>query len=94
VSGFGYDDENERDEDYWDDDPFDDDEPGEPDCWDCWNSESGWCWSCMPPPLRVRRRLTRRWRQQRRQWRKVERHANDRFWQARNRPTFDDEAPF
>jgi dATP pyrophosphohydrolase len=33
------------------------------------------------------------WRQQRKQWRKTARHANDRFWQARNRPAFD-EAPF
>jgi hypothetical protein len=82
-------------EDYWDDDPYDDREPGEPDCWACWSSEAGSCWSCGGlPPARIRRRLARRWRQQRKQWRKTARHANDRFWQARNRPAFDDEAPF
>lgn len=80
-------------DDIWDDDPYDDD-PGEP-CWGCWHASSGTCWSCGgAPPLKVRRRLARRWRQWRRVWRTSERHANDRFWQARNRHLFDEEAPF
>lgn len=73
------------DVDDWGDDHYDyDDEPCEPD------------WSCYEPPLvgRERRRQARRWRHQLRLWRKTERHANDRFWQARNRPAFDEEAPF
>lgn len=79
----------------WDDDyGVYDDEPDEPSCWECWGSESGWCWTHLPPPGRVRRQWARRWRQQQRGWRKLSRHANDRFWQARNRPAFDDEAPF
>jgi hypothetical protein len=78
-------------DDYWDDDPYDNDEPSEPDCWCSWNES---CWSCVLPPARVRRRQHRRWQQDRRRWRKLTRHANDRFWQARNRSLFDDEAPF
>lgn len=51
--------------------------------------------ACGPYPIgRERRRNARRWRQRVRNWRKVERHANDRFWQARNRPAFDDSALF
>lgn len=69
-------------------------ESDEPYCWGCWNSESGSCWSCALPPLRIRRRAARRERQRIRQWRKHHRHANDRFWQTRNRPLFDNEAPF
>jgi hypothetical protein len=79
------------DEDYWDDDPFDDYEPSEPDCW-C--SDVHDCWTCYPQPLRVRRRLARRWRMEQQRRRKLLRHANDRFWQVRNRPAFDGEAPF
>ena len=78
-------------EDYWDDDPYDDREPDEPDCW-C--SDVHTCWCCELPPARVRRQWARRERQRIQRWRKVERHANDRFWQARNRPAVDDEAPF
>jgi hypothetical protein len=67
-----------------------DDEPSGP----CWCSWTVTCWFCVLPPARVRRAQKRRWRQENRQWRKIQRHANDRFWQARNRPAFDDEAPF
>jgi hypothetical protein len=68
-----------------------DDDPGEPDCWCTWTET---CWSCSLPPARIRRRWARRTRQQQRRWRKAIRHNNDRFWQARNRPAFDDETPF
>lgn len=82
------------DEDDIRDDPYDLYEDDEPPCWGCWDSESAWCWTHLPPPLRIRRRWIRRWRQQQRQWRKAARHNRDRFWQARNRPAFDEEAPF
>jgi hypothetical protein len=63
---------------------WDDDEPVEPD----------WGYDEPTPIGRERRRVARRWSRQRRIWRKTERHANDRFWQARNRHAFDEEAPF
>jgi hypothetical protein len=66
-------------------------EPDEPPCWCSWDE---FCWFCVLPPARVRRQQKRRWRQDRQRWRKIQRHANDRCWQARNRPAFDDEAPF
>jgi hypothetical protein len=43
---------------------------------------------------RDRRRNARHWGHQLRRWRKPARHERDRFWQARNRPAFDPEAPF
>lgn len=62
-----------------------DDEPPEPDWW-----HEYW------PPLcgRERRQVARARAQDQRRWRKVWRHRNDRFWQARNRGVFDQEAPF
>lgn len=89
-------DDGPEEDDIWDDDPDDgyELEPDEP-CWMCWDSHSGSCWSHGgAPPLKVRRRLARRWALLRRGWRKNARHDNDRFWQARNRPAFDDSAPF
>ncbi len=79
-------------DDFYDDEPYD--EADEPDCFDCWGSESAWCWVHLPPPLRIRRLWARRSRLLRKRWRAEARHHNDRFWQARNKPTFDDEAPF
>jgi hypothetical protein len=72
------------DVDDWDD-YIPDDEPDEPD-WGYWDE--------VVVGGRARRRAARRWRHQLRLWRKVERHSRDRFWQARNRPAFDEEAPF
>jgi len=67
------------------------DGPDEPPCWCTWDE---FCWFCALPPAHVRRRQKRRWRQERRRSRKLDRHANDRFWQARNKPVYDGEAPF
>ncbi len=59
-------------------------EPDEPD------------WGADDPPLvgRAYRRAARRCRQQRKAWRKVDRHGRDRFWQVRNSTAVDDAAPF
>jgi hypothetical protein len=80
-------------DDIWDDDPFLDAEPYEPDCCDL-NGPAG-CVACRPRFGRERRREARRWHQIDRRQRQRIRHANDRFWVARNRPNFDDElSPF
>jgi transposase len=68
-------------------------EPSEPDEPDCWHPRSQACPWCGPRTARQHRREARRHRQQRQQWRKIQRHANDRFWRARN-PAYFDEAPF
>lgn len=69
------------------------DDSGEPDEPDCWHPRKHWCTWCGPRPGRQHRREARRRRQQDRAWRKIQRHANDRFWRARNPAVFD-EAPF
>jgi hypothetical protein len=74
-----------RDWDDWGYDP-DDDDDYEPD-WSTFDEE-------LPPIGRKLRAARRRWQHRRRTWRKPARHHNDRFWQARNRPAFDEKAPF
>lgn len=78
------------DDDY--DDYHDDawDEPDEPD----WGADDLYAGRYRPPIGRERRRIARRLRHDRREQRKVIRHDNDRFWQARNRPAFDNGPPF
>ncbi len=74
-------------------DPFHDFEPYEPDCCD-FNGPAG-CVACRPLFGREKRQDARRWQQFSRRQRQRIRHANDRFWVARNRPNFDDElSPF
>lgn len=79
-------------DDTWDDDPYDEDDDYEPD----WGyiAEMQEAWLQRPPIGRERRRLARAGNQDRRLWRQQQRHANDRFWQARNGPVFPEEAPF
>jgi hypothetical protein len=73
--------------DDWDDDPDDFERGlyGDENCG--WNPGS-------PAVGRGRRRAARRWRHRLQAWRKVARHDRDRFWQARHRAAFDDQAPF
>ena len=62
-----------------------DDEPPEPDwgymSWEPWYG-------------RKRRQIARFWAMWHRRDRKTARHGNDRFWRARNKDAFDQEAPF
>jgi hypothetical protein len=82
----------EAEDDFWDDNPYDEDDDYEPD-WGYIAEMQQWQRE-QAVQGRERRRIRRRYRHQDRLWRKTMRHANDRFWQARNRPSFDDEAPF
>lgn len=86
--GWRIDDGDDEYEDWGDDGHDYDDEPDEPD-WGC----EDWLRECAMRGRRRRQRARRR-AQDYRRWHKVRRHRNDRFWQARNRDAFDQEAPF
>jgi hypothetical protein len=84
-------------DDIWDDDPYGDDEPDEPD-WGYLAEMQEWQ-RRITIRGRERRRLARHVQQDERLWRKRWRHRNDRFWSARNdphwlTPAFDDGEPF